>query len=402
VLVAQVAVLAVAALVMFFMRGEARLDLWALWSPFLMLSLPMMALTGATALLFEIVPGLRTGAGNVVWFFVWSAGVAVPIASGAHWCDPLGIMAAMDSIIPVARSVIPGYVDTFSLRATTDPLPVATGLLWRGVQWTTAAVFLRVCWIAVALLLVLVAATVFDRFGSSRAPKIRRAFIGYCPPSPRRQPVEVHLTRLPAGASSRAFLPMFIAELRLSLQGYRWWWYAVALGLLVAQCAAPLAVARGPLLAVSWIWPLLAWSAMGVREERYATGQVIFSSARNLTRQFPACWLAGVVVAACAGAGATVRLAMAGDVAGLLGWGAGAMFIPALALALGVWTHSSRTFEASYTVLWYVGPLNRLRGLDFTGAANGAMTLPYAALYAVFAITLMLLATAGRKRQSVA
>jgi hypothetical protein len=401
VLSAQVAILAVAAAIMFATVGESRFELWPLLSPFLLLSLPMMALTGALALLFETVPVLRSGAGNVIWFFAWSSGLAVPIASGLRWFDPLGIVAVVDSLAPAARAAIPGYNDTFSLRATTDPIQVARGLRWEGVQWTAAGVLLRVGWIAIAFLLVLIAAAAFDRFGSSRMRKSRHTQPVVSEPPAHRAAAGVHLTPLPGGGGRPAFLPLFTVELRLALQGYRWWWYAVALGLLVAQCAAPMEVARGPLLAVSWIWPLLAWSAMGAREAQYATGQVIFSSARNLTRQFPACWAAGVAVAALAGAGAGVRLVLAGNAAGVIAWVAGAVFIPALALVLGVWTRSSRAFEAFFTILWYVGPLNRIRGLDFTGAANGVRTMQYAALYLLLATVLLGVALMGRKRQLV-
>jgi hypothetical protein len=402
VLLAQVAILATAAAVMFAMFGEARLDLWALWSPFLLLSLPMMALTGALALLFETVPALRGGVGNVLWIFVWATGLAFPMIVGAHWLDPLGIIAVMDSLVPAARAAIPGYVDSFSLRATTDPIQVARGLRWEGVHWTVDGVLLRLGWIAVALLLVMAAAMMFDRFGGSRVRKARYRITVSGHPPVRQRTADVHLTPLPTGTSSHTFLRLFTAELRLALQGYRCWWYVVALGLLVAQCAAPLAVARGPLLAVSWIWPLLVWSAMGVRESRYATGQVIFSSAHNLTRQFPSCWLAGIAVAALTGSGAAMRLAITGEGAALLAWCAGAVFIPTLALALGAWTQSSRTFEAVFTVLWYVGPLNHIRGLDFTGASNGAQTLEFAALYLLLAVTLLLMATLGRRRQLLA
>jgi hypothetical protein len=141
---------------------------------------------------------------------------------------------------------------------------------------------------------------------------------------------------------------------------------------------------------------------MGVREARYATGPVIFSSAHNLTRQFPACWAAGVAVAILASAAAGVRLALAGDAAGAIAWVAGAVFIPTLALVLGVWTRASRAFEAVFTILWYVGPLNRIRGLDFTGAANGVRTMRYAALYLLLATVLLGVALMGRKRQLVA
>lgn len=185
----------------------------------------------------------------------------------------------------------------------------------------------------------------------------------------------------------------------LRLKGCRWWWYAVAAGLLVAQWAAPLALSRGPFLGVAWIWPVLIWSAMGAREARHDTHELILSAANNLSRQLPACWLAGVAVAAVTGGGAAVRLLLAGQFSGMLAWSAGALFVPALALALGVWSGTSKVFEALYTTLWYIGPLNGVPGFDFTGGASGALTVRYALVHLALSGALLLGALLGRRRQ---
>ena len=47
-------------------------------------------------------------------------------------------------------------------------------------------------------------------------------------------------------------------------------------------------------------------------------------------------------------------------------------------------------------MLWYVGPMNHTRGLDFTGSANGSNTLQFAALYLVMAAALFAVAVFGR------
>jgi len=208
-----------------------------------------------------------------------------------------------------------------------------------------------------------------------------------------------HLTPLASGALHSGAWRLLVAELQLALKGYRWWWYAVAGGLLIAQFAAPLDVSRGPLLAVAWIWPILVWSALGTREARFGTEQLLFSCARILPRQFPAAWIAGILVAALTGLGAAVRLALAGQSAGLLAWAAGVLFIPSLALALGVWSGTSKFFEGLYTALWYLGPINRAPGLDFTGSANGPQACRYALLYLGVAATLVAAAFFRRARQ---
>jgi hypothetical protein len=405
ILALMVAALAVAAVAMQLFHGEdPRFDLWGLLSPFLMVALPAMALTAALAVLFETLPVLRGGAGNVLWFFLWVISMTLAMITRVSWLDPFGFFTVMQNIAGAARAGIPGYTGGFSLRITDDPITVADGFRWAGIHWTENMVLIRLMWIGVAIALALLAAAFFDRFDSSRA-----VLPGSRKPDEKlagrealkallRPAAPVHLSPLKTTAAF-GLARILLAELRLALKGFRWWWYAVAAALVVAQIASPLEVARGPLLTAAWIWPVLVWSAMGVRESRCATGQLIFSSARILPRQLPACWLAGVAVSLLMGAGAAARLLLAGQSSGVLAWATGALFVPSLAFSLGIWSGTSKVFEAVYTALWYAGPLNRIPGLDFTGAAGGAQTLHYALLYLALAAALMAAAFLGRIRQ---
>jgi hypothetical protein len=168
----------------------------------------------------------------------------------------------------------------------------------------------------------------------------------------------------------------------------------VALGLLIASAVSPTVVARQGVLIAAWIWPVLVWSQMGAREPRYATQSLIYSSARALNRQLPAVWMAGVIIAMLAGGGYALRLLVSGDRHGLFAWFASALFIPSLALALGVLSGTSKPFEAIYTMWWYLGPLNRAPGLDFVANTSGASTTVY---YFAFAAALVALAYFGRR-----
>jgi hypothetical protein len=189
-------------------------------------------------------------------------------------------------------------------------------------------------------------------------------------------------------------LQLVVSELRLMLKGQRWWWYVVALGLIVASAVSPTTAARQGVLTAAWIWPVLVWSQMGARESRYATQSLIFSSARTLNRQLPAVWLAGVIVSTVMGGGYALRLLVSGDGHVLLAWFAGALFIPSLALALGVWSGTSKPFEAIYTVWWYVGPLNHAPGADFAGLTAASSNK---AFYLLAAGTLLAASYIGRR-----
>jgi hypothetical protein len=192
---------------------------------------------------------------------------------------------------------------------------------------------------------------------------------------------------------------MLDAELRLMLKGQKWWWYGGA-ALLLGLCAAlPSAQARGMALCVAWIWPVLLWSAMGVREKRDQTSQLLFSAPHPIARQLPAVWCAGVVLAVITGSGFAFRLALGGDWRGLVAWLIGAIFIPTLALTLGVWSGTSKLFEVVYTVLWYVGPVRATAPLDFMGSIPVTATTRLPLFYLALAGAMVVLAVAGRKRQ---
>jgi hypothetical protein len=106
---------------------------------------------------------------------------------------------------------------------------------------------------------------------------------------------------------------------------------------------------------------------MGTRENRFDSGALMFSSPEPLRKQLPAMLTAGIVFTAAVAAGRAMRALTAGDWGAIAAWTVGVLFIPTLELALGVWSGTSKTLEAIYTVWWYVGVVNHIRGLDFIG-----------------------------------
>ncbi len=414
VLSSMVVVLAIAAVAMqFFAAEDPHLDTIALLAPFLLIALPAMALTAALALLFETLPLLRGGLGNVAWFFVWAIlGIGLPELSGNHRLDPMGLMTVADSMMEGARSYIPGYKDSFSLTIADAPAKIVDTFRWQGVPWTGQLILLRIGWTLAAIAIVLLAATFFDRFDPvswffpsvRKAKKVSPARVAEqssagTTPLAKAGANAVHLMPLASAAHHAAFGRIYIAELRLALKGLRWWWYAIAAGLLIAQFAAPLEIARGPILGTAWIWPVLVMSAMGARESRFGTRALLFSCANILPRQLVACFLAGFSVAALTGAGAGIRLLISHNVLGLFAWFAGAFFLPALALALGTFSGTGKPYEGLLAAIWYVGPINHTPGLDFTGAASGPHTISYAAIYLALAAAFLVIAYVIRARQ---
>ncbi|HYN22585.1 MAG TPA: hypothetical protein VE078_16620 [Thermoanaerobaculia bacterium] len=406
VLLAMVAVLCGMAFVAQLMAGEeTRLEVWKLVAPILVFSVPMMTLVAALAVLFEMIPGLRSGLGNVVWFFVWNGLMLVGIfTKGA--VDPFGLGIISRSLFKVVKAQIGGTGTDFDFRLGAMISEESTRIFhFDGMEWTSSILVSRLFWTLAAASLALLAAVFFDRFDPSRvrvrARKSKRAApdaaMDALVPVREGAPViaAVHLQPLPPTSRRYRFLPLLQAEMRLLLKRLHRGWYLVALGLVIAGIAAPLSAARQVVLPLAWIWPVLLWSGLGIRESRHATTELIFSAARPLHRQLPAVWLSGVLLAAIMGGIIALRLVLAGEWVGVGAWVVGALFIPTFALALGVWSGGSKLFEALYLLLWYIGPMNRMPALDYLGATGQGQPL----VWLTATIVLGAAAVVGRKRQ---
>jgi len=404
------AIIFLTAIGMQLVRGEdLTINLWALMAPFLGLVLPVMFLVSAVAVMFETRPVLRGGVGNVAYAFIWM--FSLPLLSES--VDLFGINTILSSMgaAGLARypeiahnSFILGYGGGFPMGRT-----LAT-FTWDGIRWTTQILQTRLLLVGLATGIALLASVRFSRFdparetGKTTEPPLDvldvKEVDEYTVP-----PLQVQLKPLGEEELRFRFGPMLLAECRLILGELRdvpvfgRYGYSVAGALIVAGLLLPLDVARGMMLPLAWLLPVLIWSKLGTRETRYRTDQLVFSSANILRRQLPAAWLAGVLLAVVTGSGVALNLALHGEWPVVLAVAVGALFIPSLALCLGVWTGSSKSFEFIYALLWYIGPLNQVEPLDFMGALPGSVEAGIWQIYLTITIILVGLAFIGRKWQ---
>jgi len=130
---------------------------------------------------------------------------------------------------------------------------------------------------------------------------------------------------------------------------------------------------------------------MGNRERKNNTSQMVFASARPVLRQLPAGWLAGVLATGLMVISGAVFFISNGDLPGLAGWVGAVLFVPSLALVLGVFSSGNRVFEVVYLLWWYIGPFQKSQGMDFTTGAPQ--------IYLLAAVGLLFLSMYWRGRQ---
>ena len=178
VLMAMVAVLALAAIVIQFLQGEnTQINLFAFLSPFVFIVMPLMALVAAAAVLFESVPFLQGGFGNIVYFFAFISFLPLfmenPTLKQYPAFEPTGLGILASDMGKAVTAIYPEYNGDFSLGGG---FVTATRVFtWNGVHWTPEFILARFSLIALAILLIFFAALFFDRFDPSRAkPKQRK------------------------------------------------------------------------------------------------------------------------------------------------------------------------------------------------------------------------------------
>jgi len=380
---------------------STQVDLWTYLSPFIFVVMPVMAIVAAVAVLFETIPFLAGGFGNVVYFFAFV--MIIPFAMESKIIEtnpaiePLGMAMLKADMSQEVLQVFPDYDGSFMLGGMDTEI---TGTFtWNGIDWTSSIIVTRFAYIGLAMLVALFGALFFDRFDPSRRkPRKTKSNGSLSTPeliSVSQAVSAVSLTPLHRAANRFSFLHVLVAEIKLLLKGQPWWWYIGAAGLIIVSLASPAETTRQYVLPFAWIWPILLLSPIGNREARDNVQQMAFSSAAPLWRQLPAQWIAGFIVTLLMGSGAALKFLISGNSVGLLAFLSGALFIPSLALALGVWSGTGKPFEIVYISLWYLGPLNKVPGLDFIGAQTDGRP----GFFIPFSLALIAFAFLGRSRQ---
>lgn len=415
---AMTGIILLASIILQWVRGEdLNINFWALAGPFGMVLLPAFAVVAAVAVMFECIPWLRGGFGNVAYVVVYGGLVALTDIQGVGVLWP-GIyqtcLKYSDHCNPVRQIDIAGGGLTQLLT-----------FRYEGPVWSVDILMGRLGYVLAAVTIAALAAVFFHRFDPARVGNglfsslfsfAKGAVLQFIVESPvedkENEIVDAVLTQPALAHKSISSLPPVVrlsgiklylrlleSELRLTFKGVNPIWYVGALGLVIAAFAVPMPFAHLVVLPLSWVWPLFRWSALGNREIRYNTSQIVFCGPHPLRRQLLTQWLVGVLISVVMGFGILLRLALAGEWVAAVATGVGALFVPSLALAMGCLSGGSKLFEAAYLFFWYLVSVQTVVFLDFMGrfAAMNAAGLPW--IYAVITVGLFILALLCRHLQ---
>jgi hypothetical protein len=283
-LAAMVGVLIFSGAVMLLVRGQGQtFDLWVLIAPFIFVMLPVAVLTAGIAILFDSIPQLSRGLGNILYIFGFYAMIMGSFSFLKVARHMMGFNLIDDQIVPVLSTLDPSYNGRWALGVIP---PGEQFFLWEGYTWTSEIVLSRVIWVGVAILIALIAALPFDRFDPARQrlkrekrgltqrlwtwicaiPQrdfLRRKALGT---SIKPEIKDTSLTPVDVTIPPGHFWRVLLAELKLLFTGHLFIWYLAAIGLNIACVVSPPDTVRQILIPLVWLWPVLIWSQLGTRE----------------------------------------------------------------------------------------------------------------------------------------
>jgi hypothetical protein len=417
VLMAIEGVLFVSALLIQLIHGDPQLNFLDLLLPFMFIAVPAMAAISALTLLFETLPGLRKGFGNLIFVLLWFIMVFRIAAYEEVWFDLPGLLYIDAVFTEAAQTMSIPFEGGFSIEGGALADPFAQYLRWENVTWINDMAGWRFYWFGIAICLTLVAVLSFDRFSSrlalsQRLPLLRRRIsqedlnkpeVGGDHANVKKILDRQLLTKpkLPLVATlsgCKSFFRMLQIELRLILKR-PWWWYLITLCLFFMSLLVPVYDAQTFWVPLIWLWLALVLSGIGIRDSRYRTKQIVFSAPYPLRYHFFATWLAGVFVTILLGI-AGARLFLIGDINAGIAWVIAAIFIPSFAFTTGILCKNRRFFECIYIAWWLIGPMaSKGTNLDFIGVHPEVVARGVHWYYLNASFALLIIALLGRRRQ---
>jgi ABC-type transport system involved in multi-copper enzyme maturation permease subunit len=396
-------VILVVAVLRFAIEGVGPFEPLAFLVPITLFALPSLAFTAAMAVAFDVIPGLRSRAGWIIWFFTFGFVVSLtaipartgkPGGRGLPLFDPAGAGTLEQLVVASLPDARPGSIATGHIIRDHAPERVA----WNGIVITPSVVWARLAALLWTIPPLLAALLAFDRFDPACKPRTGRLF--------RRRMARDGLTegadRIPSAPLALSALPSpphpsllrSVAAESLLL----WQTASLARWLLLAGSVTAVFVPKSAISGVLAAWLILLIpmiSEAAAREDIAGTQALVFSQPGIPLRSAPWKALSIALFVGVAALPILARLA-ATSPERAAGFALGLVFVSGFAAGAGAISRGGKLFAAVYLCLWYAAA-SGLADADFAGAFTMHPDLRVCALFALAGIGWVAVAAAVEK-----
>ena len=355
----------VAIFVQLYQGEDYQLDIIAIIKPQLYLVIPVLFVVAAMAILFETISWLRNGFGNFAYLYVW---MFMFIGMMENDLGPELILSQMENTV----LNLGGEINSIVIGGSIINEPLKT-FLWTGFEISNKVYFSIQIYFIITAIALLLSMAFFKRYDVSGESWIRRVikFKGKSKvkvePQLNKSTNLSALSVMPSYPLKFTFFRIVKGELSLLIASINWFWKLISLAQIIAALVLPLEIVKNILLLVHGVWAALMISGLGNRDIKANTLDLVNSSPFSETARLASAWVSGITVLLILSSGLIARFVIEMEIENVLQLLASALFIAALALTLGRLTGTSRAFESIFIMIWYIGPADGRRFLDFLG-----------------------------------
>ena len=372
--------------------GESyTIELWLLVWPQLIFVLPMLMAIAAVTLLFESISWLRGGFGNVTYFFIWVTSI-VNTAEGAT-----GISSIITQIEADIKRQFPNSVGNTNIGiSASSPDDAVLTFVWQGAQLQYEHITGMLFILMIALLAFILAYLFFDRF-QKIAP--------VNPPSSKSSFVSKQLTNI-----GKLFDALLInltrhsswprqmrLEFLLLIKGLSSYWYLGLIGLNISQLFVSFEILTSIMIPGSWLFCVLVLSQVGVKARESNTLSLLGYCNLSAFKRLTSLLCAAFILISLSTFAATIRIMILGEWLVLAQILIGMSFSIALAYFCSTLTHTRRTFEVLYPVLWYIGPMQSALYVDYFGVNSRLSWQANMPIYSLLAAALLIVIASSKR-----
>jgi hypothetical protein len=355
-------------IVMFFMRSSGYPFILSNFVfPFLLITVPAIAVVSALAILAEVFLGRFTFIQYVAYFFLW-CGLSSVAQAGDGTATIIFDMFGSHSIIQSIKDQLFAqyhvHIASVGLGYIFAAPQSFKMFVWSGVNWTPFFILSRLAWIFLSAGLVYFSSPFFHRFDIKVKPGKKKPGKNPLNAINNEHTGEIRLTKLPAIIADYSIRLLVKTELLLLTRKANKWIYLTFAGLWISTIFIPLTIAHGILLPVLWFLQVGHWSDLVSKEKTNRLHYFTYASYKPIQRMLPAQMIAGILWALVLALPVIVRYLFQLNMYPVIGIICGAIFIVLLAVFLGILTGGKKLFEILFFIITYA-ILEKFPWLDY-------------------------------------
>jgi len=368
--------------------------------PQLYMVLPVLLTTAALGVFFECVPWLRKSAGNVIFMFIWTLQIVVMME---HNFGPEVILQQMESILQT-MNVETGRL-SIGFVPIEQPLKHFVMTTFVPTERTVITIFIYLFLSFALLFISIIYYNRYEEKGSSLLDKMTGANKKASSIETISKPTTYQLSSLPDYQKRFSFVRVITGELRLLVKSKpQILWLLISIIQIILALVLPLSVSRHFLVLIFGIWAALSISSLGNRDLKANTLDIVGTSPLSESSRLICSWFSGVILLLTLACGLLTRFLLEGETSLVIQLVVGCFFIASLSISLGRLTGTARAYESIYILIWYMGPLNGMKTMDYLGnrlssGESASMAIIFMIASVILMITLLAVTKIKNSRQ---